>query len=544
MNQLLGQQDTPCLGDRHRGRTEMLSKQAAELSLSDAQAFGQAIDTSFVECASVDQRQRPRHRVRRPAPGGKLGRRFWPTSQAGTKARFLRRRCRRIKRHVLTLGHARGTDRTAIDPRCPDSGEQPPVEARVASAERAITRVNVEVHDLSLPPVVRLSGGFRTSSRPCTAEAAPQGTACHNRRRGGPRPAMTARADRLTKRAKTPDRAGFVRSSYPASSARVFVDALERLNYRMEPLLATAGIRRADLHDPDARIPCTVWGPMFRRALEQRSLKNAGMRLATVTPLGAFPLIDYLIATSQNVGEGLTRLARYLPVVEARSVPRLREEEDPIRVLLDGCETTLSTEFTVTINLLHFREETEGRFRAAYASFCHQPDDVAEIEGVLGCPVYTRAAWNGWALSRETYQLPLRRRDPALGGLLQRQADEAIARLPSIEGVALEVRRALTARVGGGDTRLQTIARALATSPRSLQRRLAAAGVSYQQLLDLARRDAAERYLIDSPLSIGEVAYLLGYSEPAAFNRAFKRWRRETPQAFRLATARRRGRSC
>jgi AraC-like DNA-binding protein len=267
---------------------------------------------------------------------------------------------------------------------------------------------------------------------------------------------MTARADRLIKRAKTADRVGSVRSSYPVSSACVFVDALERLKYCMEPLLANAGIRRADLHDSDARIPCAVWGRMFSRALEQRPMKNAGMRLATVTP--------------------------------------------------------------------------EDRFRAGYASFCHQPDDVAEIERVLDCPVYTRAAWNGWALSRETYQLPLRRCDPVLGGLLQRQADEAIARLPSMEVVALEVRQALAARVGGGDTRIQTIARTLATSPRSLQRRLAAAGVSYQQLLDLARRDAADRYLTDSALSIGEAAYLLGYSEPAAFNRAFKRWRHETPR--------------
>ena len=346
---------------------------------------------------------------------------------------------------------------------------------------------------------------------------------------------MTARADRLTKRAKTAGSAG--RPSYPASSARVFVDGLERLNYSVEALLAHAGIRRADLDDPDARIPCAVWGPMFRRALEQRPMKNAGMRLATVTPIGAFPLIDYLIATSQNVGDGLARLARYLPLAEARSVPCFREDEDPIRVLLEGCDTPLSAEFTVTLNVLHFREETEDRFRPVYASFCHEPDDVGEIERVLSCPVRTRAAWNGWALSRETCQLSLRRRDSALGSLLQRQADESIARLPPMVGVAREVRRALASRVGRGDTRIQTIARILATSPRSLQRRLAAAGVSYQQLLDLSRKDAAERYLTDSPLSIGEVAYLLGYSEPAAFNRAFRRWHHETPQAFRLATA-------
>ncbi len=344
---------------------------------------------------------------------------------------------------------------------------------------------------------------------------------------------MTARADRLTKRAKNAGSASSVRSSYPASSARVFVEALERLNYSVESLLCDAGIRRADLDDPDGRIPCAPWGAMFRQALALRPMKNVGVRLATVTPFGAFPLVDYLIATSHSVGEGLTRLARYLRLVEARSVPVLREDEDPIRVLLEGPDTPFSAEFTVTINLLLCREETNGRFHAAYASFCHEPDDVAEVERVLGCPVQTGASWNGWALSREMCQLPLRRRDPVLGRLLQQQADEAIARLPPTSGVALDVRRALASRVGGGDTRIHTVARTLATSPRSLQRSLAAAGVSYQQLLDLARKAAAERFLIDSPLSIGEVAYLLGYSEPSAFTRAFRRWNEETPQAFR-----------
>ncbi|HJZ77424.1 MAG TPA: AraC family transcriptional regulator [Vicinamibacterales bacterium] len=73
----------------------------------------------------------------------------------------------------------------------------------------------------------------------------------------------------------------------------------------------------------------------------------------------------------------------------------------------------------------------------------------------------------------------------------------------------------------------------LATSVRSLQRSLADAGFSYQQVVDLARKDAAERYLATSTFAIGEIAYLLGYSEAAAFNRAFGRWHESTPQAFR-----------
>jgi AraC-like DNA-binding protein len=102
-----------------------------------------------------------------------------------------------------------------------------------------------------------------------------------------------------------------------------------------------------------------------------------------------------------------------------------------------------------------------------------------------------------------------------------------------MEDVAFDVRRALVPRLAGGDTRIEAVARALATSARSLQRRLTAAGITYRHLLDVARKEEAERYLSDSRLSVGEVAYLLGFSEPAAFNRAFRRWRNEKPQAFR-----------
>jgi hypothetical protein len=56
MNQLRGQKNSPCLRDRDRRRTEMLPKQTTELTLSDAYAFGQAIDTSVIESACVDER--------------------------------------------------------------------------------------------------------------------------------------------------------------------------------------------------------------------------------------------------------------------------------------------------------------------------------------------------------------------------------------------------------------------------------------------------------------------------------------------------------
>ena len=76
-------------------------------------------------------------------------------------------------------------------------------------------------------------------------------------------------------------------------------------------------------------------------------------------------------------------------------------------------------------------------------------------------------------------------------------------------------------------------ARATPEQARGAPRRLASAGVSYQELVEQARCDEAERHLSETSLSIAEVACLPGYSEPSAFHRAFKRWRGVSPRSFR-----------
>jgi hypothetical protein len=103
----------------------------------------------------------------------------------------------------------------------------------------------------------------------------------------------------------------------------VFVDALERLNYGVESLLAGARIRRADLDDPDARVPCAAWGRDVRQALALRPMKNVGMRLAMVTPFGAFPLIDYLIALVCSCW-GCTRRPLLVAQEAARELTKIR----------------------------------------------------------------------------------------------------------------------------------------------------------------------------------------------------------------------------
>ncbi len=70
-------------------------------------------------------------------------------------------------------------------------------------------------------------------------------------------------------------------------------------------------------------------------------------------------------------------------------------------------------------------------------------------------------------------------------------------------------------------------------SARTLQRRLRQANTSFQSAVGSVRQALAERYLAEKNFSVNEIAFLLGYSEPSAFHRSFKRWRGVTPLEFR-----------
>jgi AraC-like DNA-binding protein len=346
---------------------------------------------------------------------------------------------------------------------------------------------------------------------------------------------MAARANSLTERATKATDVPQYLWSMPANDVRVFIDTLSRLGYAPQSLLGSAGLRDGDLTDPDVRIPCESLAKILSYAQRERFTPNLGLELALVTPMGSNPLLDYLVVTSDTVEAGVRQLARYYRLVGNPVVLTTSAESagDHFRVEMASGAASFSVEYVGALMVLHLRNETEGRFTVTSIHFQHTPDDPSGFGRVLGCNVRPGSSWNGLLVPLESWRLPLRRRDPILRHVLESHADQILARLPKRTGVALDVQRALASRVADGTASIGGIARQLAMSGRTLQRRLAAEGASYQQLLDDARKEATGRYIHEPSLSICEVAYLVGYSETAPFHRAFKRWYGVTPDAYR-----------
>ena len=353
----------------------------------------------------------------------------------------------------------------------------------------------------------------------------------------GARRAMTPHDNRVTPGAT------LARSIRPAVEAhdtrelRGMLRVLAELGYDLDALLATAGLQREDVENPDAVIAPSACAAVFAAAHRERRVPNLPLQLAVHTPVGTTPLLDYLIVSSDTVGQGLDRLARYLRIVNPGIRLVVSGDSNPVRVAVERASGSFEVELTVALSLLRFRRETDEQLRAVHACFTHEPDDVAEYAEVLGCPIRVRASWNGWALSKTAMSVPLRRRDPALRRWLERQAAGVLTRLPTDGDARDDVRRALSSQLTAGDMRIDVVARRLATTPRTLQRRLSRCGTSFEALCDDARKHAAQTYLTDTTLSIAEVTYLLGYSEPTAFHRAFKRWHGTTPHAYRTRMA-------
>jgi len=130
-------------------------------------------------------------------------------------------------------------------------------------------------------------------------------------------------------------------------------------------------------------------------------------------------------------------------------------------------------------------------------------------------------------------QVPLPTSDPALLEILKRHADHLLAKLPPSDDFIARVRQLIAQELTGGDPSADHLATRLGMSSRTLRRRLEERGTGHKALLDEIRRELAMRHLGEERLEIGEVAFLLGYSEASAFHRAFKRWTGSTPVDYR-----------
>ncbi|GIH07184.1 AraC family transcriptional regulator [Rhizocola hellebori] len=150
------------------------------------------------------------------------------------------------------------------------------------------------------------------------------------------------------------------------------------------------------------------------------------------------------------------------------------------------------------------------------------------------CPIQLGTPHNAIVLAAADLDLPLANHNPAL---LRALLPYLEANTPQADGQIEQVRSAIARRLPSARPTVDAVARDLATSTRSLQRLLLEHGTSFRQLLDQVRQDHARSYLSTTSYSDAEIAFLLGFGDPASFYRAFRSWTSMSPGRFRQGFA-------
>jgi len=158
---------------------------------------------------------------------------------------------------------------------------------------------------------------------------------------------------------------------------------------------------------------------------------------------------------------------------------------------------------------------------------------LRDVHRILRCPVEFRQPADSWVLPRSVMELPIISEDSRLLGILEAHADALLSERRTAAGLRELVEDRLVAALPSGRVQAAEVAEQLGMSERSFRRRLAAEGISFGEVLDRLRNRLALRYLADEHVSLKQIAWLLGYSEPGAFNHAFKRWTGTSPRQVR-----------
>jgi AraC-like DNA-binding protein len=320
---------------------------------------------------------------------------------------------------------------------------------------------------------------------------------------------------------------------YSARTVVPFVRFLRRL-----PSIPSELLDPLEAVDPNERIPIAVVLELLAGAIHLSGDLDIGLKAAREIVPGDYGALEYAARSAPTWGDGANLVGRYMRLINDALRFSLHTEGERAVVQLDSVLPLprASADFQSAafhIGSQNFWPSSEpARFEAWFAH--KRPDDIAEYEKTFpGGVLRFDAPFYGFTFPSDYLQLPTPDADPQLNALLRKHAEAILAELPRAQSLTERVRDLLTKQLALGTPSLNQIARHVCMSESTLARHLEEEGTTFKGLLDDLRRRLALRYVGCTQLPIAEIALVLGFSQAAAFHRAFRRWTEQTPLEYR-----------
>ncbi len=307
-------------------------------------------------------------------------------------------------------------------------------------------------------------------------------------------------------------------------------------------LLHQAGIPEAALQDQDARLPFTAYKSLMRAAQRLTGDPALALHYGETIDLAEFSVVGLISKAAETMGDALNQLNRFgRLVVDVEGGPNRFQHR-----LIDDEFWLLDTRE----NPNHFPELTESTFArmvcgprrfvpdlkiyAVHVTHA-KPAHHAEYDRIFQAPITYNADKNALCIDPSLPAFRLNLAPRYVFGILSEHAQTLLDTLQSAGTTTARVEALLLPILHTGDANIDKIAAEMGMSRQTLFRKLRAENTSFEKLLDALRHKLALHYLAGQKVSVNETAYLTGFSEPAAFSRAFKRWTGATPRSVRAS---------
>jgi AraC-like DNA-binding protein len=311
-----------------------------------------------------------------------------------------------------------------------------------------------------------------------------------------------------------------------------------------ESLLQAAGIDPGQLAKPENRIPLGQQQMLWQLATQHSDTTAFGLQFARCIQPTSFGVLGYMAMNCHTIDECFDAVVKYQFL--AGQGGEFTLERDSGRVCL--CYTPVNPEHPATAqrvvamlaaNVSFGRWLVGEDFRVARVEFCQQapagPAEREEYAEFFACPVEFGATHNRLVYNATVLQLTVPNASEELLQLLQERANRLLEGVSQGSGIAARITSLLATQLTNRVPDKARIAAQIGMSERTLQRRLREEGTSFQEILDNTRHYLARELLRNTSLALNEVAMQLGFSEPSAFFRAFKKWEGCTPGQYRTA---------
>lgn len=308
-------------------------------------------------------------------------------------------------------------------------------------------------------------------------------------------------------------------------------------------LRAAANIAPETLADFDARLPFERYRTLMRAAVQTTGDAAFPLKYGAETDFRAFSVVGLIAHASATMAEALAQMNRYSRlVIEVAGIaegPRFANVMRDGGLWLDDLRADPNdfpelTETTWSRFIVGSRRNFPEHVFALEAHVTHAaPAHRDAYERIWQVPVRFGAERNTIRMNPVWPTLRINTENRYAFGVLADRAEALLDALRTSDSVKCAVEKRLLDVLHTGEVSIATIAPKLGMSRQTLYRRLKAEGVTFESVLDALRRRMALDYLGARRVSVSETAYLVGFSDPAAFSRAFKRWTGRSPREAR-----------